>query len=257
MARTHFFRWHQNWKYLSLAVVTAGSLSLFATGCGDDEVANGGSGGQPGTSADWSEVSRRARCEAGGDSACVNGRFVVNEDGEFFFQNTSRSGQLTQDQLARLDTAADAVVDDLNQDLTCTAQTSETPLVASESVAVTPQSGTASVTVLEVQDQQDRVCFRGNEDDARQLNGVLTDLMRTYAPAPGDQDGSGDGAGYDPCANKMCGDSCEVCPPNDPDCFETAVLKFCTSAGECQAGEPSCQMPESGPTSSPSPTATQ
>ncbi len=45
---------------------------------------------------------------------------------------------------------------------------------------------------------------------------------------------------YDPCENKKCGDTCTVCPPNDPACTETAVLKSCDEFGSCTAGAPQC-----------------
>lgn len=47
-------------------------------------------------------------------------------------------------------------------------------------------------------------------------------------------------AGYDPCANKACGDACTLCPPNDPNCAETTVLKFCDGKGQCGPSVPSC-----------------
>ncbi|HEY0707890.1 MAG TPA: hypothetical protein VGG33_13890 [Polyangia bacterium] len=46
---------------------------------------------------------------------------------------------------------------------------------------------------------------------------------------------------YDPCAGKACGDMCRVCPPNEPGCAETAVVKQCDSAGKCVAGDPGCR----------------
>lgn len=47
-------------------------------------------------------------------------------------------------------------------------------------------------------------------------------------------------SGYSPCAGKGCGDPCTQCAPNDPDCFETAVLKTCDSAGSCTPGQAQC-----------------
>lgn len=47
--------------------------------------------------------------------------------------------------------------------------------------------------------------------------------------------------GYEPCAGKACGDACTVCPPNDPTCNETAVLKFCDPAGQCAPTYPVCK----------------
>lgn len=45
---------------------------------------------------------------------------------------------------------------------------------------------------------------------------------------------------YDPCEGLSCGDSCSVCPSDDDDCYETAVLKYCDADGECVMSEPSC-----------------
>jgi hypothetical protein len=44
---------------------------------------------------------------------------------------------------------------------------------------------------------------------------------------------------YDPCAGKAEGDSCSLCAPNDPDCFETDEIKSCQN-GQClsQLGDP-------------------
>lgn len=46
--------------------------------------------------------------------------------------------------------------------------------------------------------------------------------------------------GFDPCAGKACGDTCTQCPPDDPNCVETAVLKYCDSSGQCGAAYPVC-----------------
>lgn len=45
---------------------------------------------------------------------------------------------------------------------------------------------------------------------------------------------------YDPCEGKTCGSSCTQCPPTDPTCVETAVLKTCNKEGKCQAGIKDC-----------------
>jgi hypothetical protein len=51
--------------------------------------------------------------------------------------------------------------------------------------------------------------------------------------------GGGQGGGcYDPCEGKACGDSCTVCAPDDPDCFETAVVKACDANGACVPEQP-------------------
>jgi hypothetical protein len=56
----------------------------------------------------------------------------------------------------------------------------------------------------------------------------------------GDDSGGGGqgGNGYDPCADSECGDTCTVCPPGDPDCFETAVVKACDAFGVCVPAQP-------------------
>jgi hypothetical protein len=38
---------------------------------------------------------------------------------------------------------------------------------------------------------------------------------------------------YDPCADKVCGDTCSACDPADTDCVETAEIKVCDEAGSC------------------------
>lgn len=40
-------------------------------------------------------------------------------------------------------------------------------------------------------------------------------------------------AAYDPCAGKACLQACQLCPPGDPGCVETAVAKVCDGAGRC------------------------
>ena len=45
---------------------------------------------------------------------------------------------------------------------------------------------------------------------------------------------------YDPCENKVCGDQCTLCPPDDPDCVETAVIKYCDRVGYCGPSVPNC-----------------
>jgi len=37
----------------------------------------------------------------------------------------------------------------------------------------------------------------------------------------------------DACAAKACGDRCTQCPPDDPTCVETAVVKACDPFGRC------------------------
>ncbi len=52
---------------------------------------------------------------------------------------------------------------------------------------------------------------------------------------------AGPGDDYDPCEDKACGAGCTVCPPDDPNCVETDVVKFCQSDGSCSSNQPSCE----------------
>ncbi len=47
---------------------------------------------------------------------------------------------------------------------------------------------------------------------------------------------------YNPCENKTCGDTCTICDPNDPNCVETGVVKYCDHEGRCRATTPTCSM---------------
>ena len=61
-------------------------------------------------------------------------------------------------------------------------------------------------------------------------------------PAP-DEDASAEDAGkapYFPCGGKACGDLCRICPPGDPNCFETMVVKQCDKTGVCTPSPSSC-----------------
>jgi hypothetical protein len=46
---------------------------------------------------------------------------------------------------------------------------------------------------------------------------------------------------YAPCGGATCGDACTLCDPADPDCYETAVVKFCQADGSCAASAPACE----------------
>jgi hypothetical protein len=46
---------------------------------------------------------------------------------------------------------------------------------------------------------------------------------------------------YDPCAGKSCGETCTLCDPKDPDCVETAVVKYCQGDLGCSPFVPSCK----------------
>jgi hypothetical protein len=54
---------------------------------------------------------------------------------------------------------------------------------------------------------------------------------------------------YQPCAGKACGASCQVCPPADPNCVETAVVKACTVDGTCVPAGYVCPAGPAGPCS--------
>jgi hypothetical protein len=51
-------------------------------------------------------------------------------------------------------------------------------------------------------------------------------------------------APFDPCAGKSCGDTCRLCPPDQPGCIETDVVKFCQPDGSCSAPMPECAPAE-------------
>ena len=48
-------------------------------------------------------------------------------------------------------------------------------------------------------------------------------------------DDPSDAESYDPCGDKSCGETCQICPPDDNDCVETGVVKACDAMGECVA----------------------
>ena len=52
----------------------------------------------------------------------------------------------------------------------------------------------------------------------------------------------GGGGEFEPCGGKQCGDECNICPPDDPNCFETEVIKLCNAAGECNPEVPLCSI---------------
>lgn len=62
-------------------------------------------------------------------------------------------------------------------------------------------------------------------------------------PGPDPDPIDGGPAPYEPCAGLSCGAPCSVCSPSDPDCVETAVLKFCHANGACLATTPTCAPP--------------
>lgn len=46
---------------------------------------------------------------------------------------------------------------------------------------------------------------------------------------------------YQPCAGSACGERCQLCSPWDPDCLETAVIKYCQADGSCSPRLPLCK----------------
>ena len=54
-------------------------------------------------------------------------------------------------------------------------------------------------------------------------------------PIDTNDDGCADSCpiGYNPCLEKECGEPCTICPPSDPNCSETDVLKACDPQGVC------------------------
>lgn len=45
---------------------------------------------------------------------------------------------------------------------------------------------------------------------------------------------------YEPCADRICGDSCRLCDPADESCVETPAVKRCGATGACTAAAPVC-----------------
>lgn len=47
------------------------------------------------------------------------------------------------------------------------------------------------------------------------------------------QDDPSEPAGYDPCREKICGDTCTLCDPEDEDCRESGPNRACDESGQC------------------------
>jgi hypothetical protein len=60
---------------------------------------------------------------------------------------------------------------------------------------------------------------------------------------PNDAGEANDAGPYFPCAGKTCGQQCSMCAPNDPNCVETGVVKFCHPGGDCKDFPPACVPP--------------
>lgn len=95
-----------------------------------------------------------------------------------------------------------------------------------------PCKGKICGATCSVCDPTDPSCFETAEVKACDVNG----LCRSGVPICTDASTPP----YDPCEGKTCGSSCSECPPSDPTCVETAVLKFCNKARRCQASAPDC-----------------
>jgi hypothetical protein len=52
---------------------------------------------------------------------------------------------------------------------------------------------------------------------------------------------------YDPCEGKGECESCTLCEPGAPDCYETAVLKACDAGGRCVTATDGCVQPPYDP----------
>lgn len=51
------------------------------------------------------------------------------------------------------------------------------------------------------------------------------------------------GGNYKPCGGKACGDRCTICDPADPNCVETAVVKYCDDQENCSPqNSPQCSI---------------
>lgn len=61
---------------------------------------------------------------------------------------------------------------------------------------------------------------------------------------PGDS--ATEAGGYQPCAGKVCGSQCSACPPGDPSCLETGVVKACDAQGACRPDTPTCGANDGG-----------
>ncbi len=45
---------------------------------------------------------------------------------------------------------------------------------------------------------------------------------------------------YSPCAQKQCGDTCNLCDPVDESCVQINLLHQCTAKGECVLAPAKC-----------------
>ena len=90
----------------------------------------------------------------------------------------------------------------------------------------------------------------GDENDSGAATGDGGDAGSDGATDGNDgndgNDGSGSASGgdtYEPCGDLSCGDPCSTCPPDDPECIETAEVKVCNDAGECvsDSGDVLCE----------------
>jgi hypothetical protein len=53
-------------------------------------------------------------------------------------------------------------------------------------------------------------------------------------------DGAAAADAHGPCLGKACGQPCQACPPDEADCLETAISKYCNEEGACAPVRPMC-----------------
>jgi hypothetical protein len=56
--------------------------------------------------------------------------------------------------------------------------------------------------------------------------------------------GTGGTGMYDPCANRVCGATCEFCDPNNSDCAAPPAIMYCDNGGNCTTTFPMCEANE-------------
>ena len=109
-------------------------------------------------------------------------------------------------------------------------------------MAMTVLTGCSSGTDVEESDDATVPAETSDPTDASD-SGDAADPSGTVSTAdPSDasessnaSDDPSDADAYDPCVDKSCGETCQVCPPDDNDCVETGVVKACDAVGECVA----------------------
>lgn len=72
---------------------------------------------------------------------------------------------------------------------------------------------------------------------ARPIFALMIALMAARSMVDG-YDGAP--SAHEPCRGKSCGQPCQVCPPEEADCLETAISKYCNEEGACAPVRPMC-----------------